>query len=125
MSQVMPQAHREPVEIAVRRGLSAKARQAILDRQGPSCAVQGCARPWIEADHVLPLALGGADILENLEGLCKACHVIKTRADVKAIAKANRIIARRNGTRRRRKPIAQPASPWPKGKTRWGKRGFG
>lgn len=29
----------------------------------------------------MPLALGGADTLENLQGLCKACHAGKTLAE--------------------------------------------
>lgn len=88
MSQVCPIPVREPVGATPRRGFSPARRKALLERQGPSCAIQGCERPWLEADHILPLALGGPDTMENIEGLCGAHHLGKTRADIERVWKA-------------------------------------
>jgi 5-methylcytosine-specific restriction endonuclease McrA len=33
-----------------------------------------------EVDHVIELAAGGEDSIENLQVLCRACHKIKTSA---------------------------------------------
>lgn len=44
----------------------------------------------VEFDHVIPLALGGANRAENWAALCKRCHRTKTAADLKRIAKAKR-----------------------------------
>ena len=112
-----------PVEATRRRGLTMGRKRAIMASHGLLCARDGCSEPWVEVDHILALALGGRDVDENCEGLCKACHLTKTKSDVKAIAKANRIIARRNGTRRPRIPIPTHANPWPKGRELKG-RGF-
>jgi 5-methylcytosine-specific restriction enzyme A len=35
----------------------------------------------VELDHVLPLFKGGADDDTNRQGLCAACHAVKTAAD--------------------------------------------
>lgn len=67
-------------------------------------------RASAEVDHIVPLAQGGEDTLENLQGLCKACHQGKTRAEraVPKIVNADgspitgRIEARRAWYRRKR-----------------------
>jgi 5-methylcytosine-specific restriction protein A len=55
-------------------------RRAVL-RRDPVCRTCGIA-PSTEADHVLPVADGGArhDVANGL-GLCTPCHDIKTRAE--------------------------------------------
>jgi 5-methylcytosine-specific restriction protein A len=35
----------------------------------------------VDIDHIKPLALGGEDVDENVQVLCKACHKAKTRTD--------------------------------------------
>lgn len=35
----------------------------------------------IDIDHVLPLALGGEDVDDNVQTLCRGCHKLKTRED--------------------------------------------
>jgi len=42
------------------------------------CATKGLVRPWVEIDHVVPLAEGGADDAANRQGLCAECHALKT-----------------------------------------------
>ena len=58
----------------------------------------------LEADHIVPLALGGKDAMENLQCLCSHCHMLKTRRDVSAIAKAKRI------KRKHEEPYDPPAT---------------
>jgi 5-methylcytosine-specific restriction protein A len=57
-------------------------------------------------DHRIPLWMGGADDDANLRFLCPACDKPKTAKDKGAIGKVKRLIAREDGTRRPRKPIA-------------------
>lgn len=68
-----------------RRGTSAqrgygatwrKLRLLILHRD-PLCKACGAAAS-AEVDHVVPKRLGGTDAEENLQGLCKPCHSVKT-----------------------------------------------
>ncbi len=35
----------------------------------------------LHADHIVPRAEGGTDILDNLGALCVACHKLKTQAE--------------------------------------------
>lgn len=56
-------------------------------------------RPYLEAHHVIPLAEGGPDIIENMVALCPNCHrkmhVLKQKEDneiLKKIAQRRRII---------------------------------
>lgn len=44
----------------------------------------------IERDHIVPLALGGEDTLQNMAWVHKDCHSAKTKEDVKIISKAKR-----------------------------------
>lgn len=64
------------------RGISTRAyrkrRQAILD-ETPLCR---CGRVAVEVDHIWPVEYGGPiDEWWNLQALCKACHLRKTRRD--------------------------------------------
>ena len=53
-------------------------RRRILDRDGWRCRV--CGKPGrLEADHVVPLERGGdAWDPDNLQCLCRSCHIEKT-----------------------------------------------
>lgn len=105
----------EPVNATPRARMTPARRRAVIERQGPLCAVSGCCRPIEEIDHVVPLELGGLDTLDNLAGLCKPCHLFKTRRDLATIGKVRRLLRRLDGTRRKRKPIPSPVKPWAKG----------
>jgi 5-methylcytosine-specific restriction endonuclease McrA len=49
------------------------------------CSAKGFVTPAVEVDHIKPRALGGLDLWENTQSLCKPCHINKTREDVKKI----------------------------------------
>jgi len=90
MSQIAPKTG-EPVEIQARKMSQTRARR-ILARQGGHCAACGKLMGEFHIDHIIPIALGGADDDGNVEAICATpCHAIKTKADVKAIAKAKRL----------------------------------
>jgi 5-methylcytosine-specific restriction endonuclease McrA len=64
----------------------------------------------LEWDHIIPLAMGGEDVIENLQPLTRMCHRAKTAKDRKRIAKANRMQQRAAGISR------QPKRPLPGGR---------
>lgn len=53
------------------------------------------SRDWWEADHILPLAEGGNDTLDNLRTLCIPCHRRETAKLQKRLAKQNRLQAKK------------------------------
>ena len=58
----------------------AHVRRQVLDRDGWRCRACGCFGN--EADHVRPLHKGGDPYaLANLQTLCRACHIEKTREE--------------------------------------------
>lgn len=56
-------------------------RRQVFERDGYRC--RNCGRAGrLECDHVLPLKLGGDPwALDNLQTLCRACHIEKTRGE--------------------------------------------
>ncbi len=105
MSQVYQPAVREDVEIDARRMTPAR-RARIIAHHGGVCAYPGCeVTEGLQVDHIICLGLGGKDRDDNLEPLCDPHHKAKTRRDKKLIAKANRLRAREDGTRRARQKI--------------------
>jgi 5-methylcytosine-specific restriction protein A len=70
---------------AIARGnnAAAKLRRLVRKAVGAECAV---CRGWylpsmVDIDHIKPLALGGEDVEENVQALCKSCHKAKTAMD--------------------------------------------
>ena len=55
-----------------------------------TCNMCADALETVEFDHILPLNLGGRTAVDNLQALCRACHKVKCRADIRIIAKAKR-----------------------------------
>lgn len=106
---------REAVEIE-RRSVSPGTKAKILAATNHVCARPDCTERATDVDHILPLWLGGSNREKNLEGLCAGHHAAKTKAEATRRAKAKRLEARLNGTRRARKPIPQRAGGWPKGR---------
>lgn len=101
----------------MRRRLSTRVRlELFLAAHGRCNACDRLLTPgtrW-EIDHIVPLALGGADTDDNLQVLCSPCHSEKTtRRDVPAIAKTERIRARHLGALRAHRPMpGGRKSPW-------------
>ena len=126
MSRVEQPLVREAVEATPRRAISRHRRDLILDRQKRICPL--CNKPlpssemtsgvdgvpgWtmtgpFEVDHVLPLELGGADHIDNMQALCRPCHRQKTRDDVRRIAKARRIRKREAGLAPKKRGLSRP-----------------
>lgn len=44
-----------------------------------------------DADHIIPVELGGESEIENGQWLCRPCHKGKTALDIKMIRKAERV----------------------------------
>lgn len=75
-----------------------------------------------DVEHRIPWAIAYDDSDENLYVAHKDCHGVKTKQDVKVIAKVKRL-AGETGQNRQKKPI--PSRPFSKGKTQWPRRSFG
>jgi hypothetical protein len=60
-----PRGRREPIPREVRR--------AVFERDGGKCAECGSTFD-LQYDHVIPVALGGASTVENLQLLCADCN---------------------------------------------------
>ena len=78
-------------------------RDKVLERDSGICAV--CKRydaKW-QADHILPLSLGGKDELANLQTLCRIHHRDKTISEAAPRAKADRLAERHQLTEKRKK----------------------
>lgn len=110
---------RPPVELHARKGFTPKQRADVFTRAGGRCGVCGgkiaAAFAW-EVEHRVPLALGGTNEPDNLEPVHAdlapfGCHAKKTRADVKAIAKAKRLAGETGAERQKR---AIPSRGFPK-----------
>lgn len=83
-----------------RRRLSTKTRMSILERFNRRCQMCQCEIGHgigFDLDHRIPLAIGGADEIENLVPLCTPCHRLKTKGDMGDIAKARRREAKHLG----------------------------
>lgn len=52
----------------------------IFDRDGYACVICG-SRKRIECDHIVPRHQQGSNRPENLQTLCRECHLEKTRCD--------------------------------------------
>lgn len=82
---------RELVHIDERKAIPRAWKQSALERTNGQCARLDCsASTGLEFDHILALALGGKHAELNIEPLCREHHKIKTRRDIKMIAKAKR-----------------------------------
>lgn len=71
------------------------------------CGLETIGKVRGEADHIVPLILGGANRETNLQWLCQSCHRAKTDLDVKLKAKVSRVRKRHLGIR---KPSRFPGS---------------
>ncbi|WOC12583.1 HNH endonuclease [Gordonia sp. MP11Mi] len=58
-------------------------RKQVIARDGNRCVDCGVHGDDVrlECDHIVPVAEGGTDTLENARMLCTTCHAVKTRAE--------------------------------------------
>jgi 5-methylcytosine-specific restriction protein A len=62
---------------------AARLRKTIRARGVYPCAKCGLTflASALDVDHITPLALGGEDVDENVQALCRPDHKLKTRTD--------------------------------------------
>lgn len=102
-----------------RKSISKAKRAAIFLAHDGVCWICklkiGAGEPY-DIDHQVSRELGGSDDDDNLAPAHRPCHIEKTKADVKAIAKSNRIRRNANPETRRttRHPIRAKKTKWPK-----------
>lgn len=107
--------------MAKRKRLTKLQRARLFERRGGLCHI--CRekilpdQDW-DADHIIPLALGGADEVDNLHPVHRSCHRgvgSKTSSDVKQIAKAKRQkLKHETGRSRKRRGREFPSRPFPR-----------
>jgi len=66
--KILPEPKRPPIPSVIK--------QAVWKRDGGRCVECG-TRKNLQFDHIIPLALGGANTLENIQLLCKECNMGK------------------------------------------------
>ena len=69
---------KEPVRL--RFPIPKKTRIAVMSRDGHKCSFCG-ATERLELDHILPVASGGTNDIENLRVLCKRCNARRVFID--------------------------------------------
>lgn len=79
--------------VATRKNITKRLRFEILRRDNNACRYCGATAPDVElvVDHVLPVALGGQTVAENLAAACKDCNSGKTSTspDEHTVAQVN------------------------------------
>jgi 5-methylcytosine-specific restriction endonuclease McrA len=91
-----------------RKYLRAGLRAQVYARTGMICARIKCNELACQIDHVIPLWMGGADDISNMEGLCETHHKTKTRIDASARAKVKRLLAKRFPDQVKADPAPEP-----------------
>jgi hypothetical protein len=71
-------------------GLSAFARAAVWKRDHGVCALCGNNRSAWEADHIVPLVMGGSNDISNYRTLCVKCHKAETAKLARSRSKRGR-----------------------------------
>ena len=58
-------------------------RKHVLERDDRTCQACGKLLGLAEVDHIIPLHKGGPEwALDNLQTLCRGCHLSKTEVDM-------------------------------------------
>lgn len=99
-----------------RQEFSAKVKLARWQHSQGHC--ESCTRKLftgdINYDHHNPDGLTGEPTFENCRVLCRSCHLIKTKGDVKHIAKAKRRERKNAGIKKRSYFPGSKDSGWKK-----------
>lgn len=94
IDKVLQEKTRTRKKVKKRVSLTSSDRDKVLRRQNYKCAGRGCDKDLTRTvqfyDHVKAIALGGPDILDNIQALCGTCNAEKTRRDRDKIAKRKR-----------------------------------
>jgi hypothetical protein len=69
-------AQEDAVAVPRREHVAVEIRRAVFERDGGRCVACG-ERFDIQFDHVIPLSMGGATTIENLQVLCAGCNARK------------------------------------------------
>ena len=100
----------------MRREFNAKVKSQAAIRANGYC--EGCGRKLLAGDwhydHEIPDGLTGEPTVENCKVLCKSCHAIKTKTDVKRIAKAKRNYRKSRGIRKPSRFACAKTGRWKK-----------
>ena len=70
----------------MRRKLTNKERQQILDKTSGRCAYCGCEGK-MQIDHIVPIRTGGLDVLENMFPACRSCNHRKSSSSLESFRK--------------------------------------
>ena len=91
--------------MTTRKAISHKLRVFLWSKQQGKCAICGCELVGnrMEFDHIQALVHGGDNEADNWRILCIDCHKSKTKSDVHAKAKVQRL---RYGKPKRSAPMA-------------------
>lgn len=91
-----------------RRSLSNTARAKLFEAHGGVCHICSAkiqaGEAW-EAEHVIPLAIGGEDGGDNLKPAHVKCHASKTKRDRQTISKTERMRLKNIGAWRSPHPM--------------------
>lgn len=64
-------------------------RMQTFHRADYQCQACGARGKRLECDHIVPLEDGGASTLDNLQALCRDCHLAKSRREAGCIEGLN------------------------------------
>jgi len=88
--------------MSARKSISTRERVRLFTMHGGTCHICSgrikVGEAW-DVEHVVPLALGGADDDGNRHSAHIACHRLKTKGDVSDMARAKRREAQHLGAR--------------------------
>ena len=93
---------RSPIKTKIVRNKLLRAK--VKERDGGICCRCGRYDAKFEADHIVALWSGGRDTLDNMQTLCRACHMQKSVGETPVRAKTDRLAARHAQTKKR-KPV--------------------
>ena len=75
----MKELHDIPWLNSKRKSFKQSKRETVLSRDKYRCVKCG-GRECLTVDHIVPLSLGGSNLLANLQTLCQPCNVAKGAA---------------------------------------------
>ena len=68
---------RDRIRWASRQAITEEVKLALFEFYNHTCLCCGEGEIKLELDHIVPLKLGGEDVIENLQPLCHSCNASK------------------------------------------------